>query len=1183
MLTPQNGIQVDKFYPPTDWQYSFPEGYTRLEYLEFTGTQYINTNYVPNNNVDISITTSFKNISGNVHTFIEGGNSWRNDEILICANQTSANGNGRLIGFKGTDSSFVTTNLPTSIPYANTKHTYEIKDYSFYIDKQLIFTFNTTNISTTNTMYIGAYHRNSGVGEYLIGNVYVCQIWDDGTLVRNFVPVKRNSDNKPGMYDLVNNVFYVNQGTGEFVMGPALYQNKTQIDIRQKNNLNFGERYKFNANNELTWANPDLYLSNENRETTRPYLQISNITVTTNYKFELNATNTINYGSSSGAIINTTSNNWAIFFNYINKIYYKFNSSSSTNSNLSFTKGKRTFITLDNTNIICNGNKATTAIGSATQSSTTLYIFRTTSGGTGASNDFIGKLYGFKIYENNTLLYNFVPVPAGLQIGDFTVPSNGMFDIVNQQFYGNQGTGSFKFGQTRDIKVIPPEDNTITLLYGVASDFSKYSLFGLLANVSSGTYDVYIDDVLYATTTKNTQTDIDFSALGSEYVPIGTCTTPESLVLHKIVVKPSTSGQTITLFRCARTSGISSRQYQGVLWGHLQLDNQINITNIFSYQYNYDYTNAQLTGFTAKNNYIITPSGGNYRIYGFVNNSKVTFIPKISNALFSQQAFYLCSRIKRIESDNIGALSPYVFSGCYALEQISRKNINLQIGLYNNAWVNIYKLKLFIAKNINYYDTGDNFITNAIALYPIKININPTGTKEIRMKGTSTYPMRGLRGLKVSNEAPFSGSSPQINVSYTGLDRDALVELFNSMPYNVGYTEVGTPTITDGVVSGFSDSNYLEIQQPFVLNSDTVAEIVFKINFDDDTGSVFLGHLNTYGIQMTRRSNEKKIQLFLGNNNSWSLINNATGTTILSNLIDYYIKVAFNKGNVKVLLSTDNINWSTEINRNITLSEEYTYIIDLGKGRANGQYLRGSIDLNSTYIKIKENNEWIPWFTGKAARASNPQINITATTGNNLTKVGTPTIDENGVASGFSASNYLKVQQTLDTSKPFEIKVKFQVNSYVNNHRTLFGVSSNGVFNFSIRSSGSSIANAIRLACGTSSSAFDICDISSSANSIETDKIYYAKAVYTGTQYELWTSEDNKNWTLVGSQASSSLINNGTPINLQIGNGHNDWYFNDGSIDLENTYIKVGNNYLMKGYLTDNDKAILTKKNWTLA
>ena len=55
-------------------------------------------------------------------------------------------------------------------------------------------------------------------------------------------------------------------------------------------------------------------------------------------------------------------------------------------------------------------------------------------------------IYSTKIYENDTLVRHFVPVPCGLQIGDFVVPSNGMWDIVEQKFYGNMGSGDFIYG-----------------------------------------------------------------------------------------------------------------------------------------------------------------------------------------------------------------------------------------------------------------------------------------------------------------------------------------------------------------------------------------------------------------------------------------------------------------------------------------------------------------------------------------------------------------------------------------------------------------------------------------------------------------------------------------------------------------------------------------------------------------
>lgn len=48
---------------------------------------------------------------------------------------------------------------------------------------------------------------------------YSLEIWDNGSKVRDMIPCYRKLDNVIGMYDLVNNVFYTNQGTGSFAKG----------------------------------------------------------------------------------------------------------------------------------------------------------------------------------------------------------------------------------------------------------------------------------------------------------------------------------------------------------------------------------------------------------------------------------------------------------------------------------------------------------------------------------------------------------------------------------------------------------------------------------------------------------------------------------------------------------------------------------------------------------------------------------------------------------------------------------------------------------------------------------------------------------------------------------------------------------------------------------------------------
>lgn len=90
---------------------------------------------------------------------------------------------------------------------------------------------NGTAISTTSidasqwsdsvgTIRLWSLNSTDSTYENATAKYYLCQIWEDNVLVRDFVPCYRKSDSEPGMYDLVSKTFYTNQGTGEFLVGP---------------------------------------------------------------------------------------------------------------------------------------------------------------------------------------------------------------------------------------------------------------------------------------------------------------------------------------------------------------------------------------------------------------------------------------------------------------------------------------------------------------------------------------------------------------------------------------------------------------------------------------------------------------------------------------------------------------------------------------------------------------------------------------------------------------------------------------------------------------------------------------------------------------------------------------------------------------------------------------------------
>lgn len=66
---------------------------------------------------------------------------------------------------------------------------------------------------------------------------------------------------------------------------------------------------------------------------------------------------------------------------------------------------------------------------------------------TSSNGSLEGKIYDYFCKRNGRPFVYIVPVPQGLKIGNFTVPSNGMYDMVEQKFYPNAGTGEFVYGK----------------------------------------------------------------------------------------------------------------------------------------------------------------------------------------------------------------------------------------------------------------------------------------------------------------------------------------------------------------------------------------------------------------------------------------------------------------------------------------------------------------------------------------------------------------------------------------------------------------------------------------------------------------------------------------------------------------------------------------------------------------
>ena len=187
---------------------SLPAGYTQVEYIQSTGTQYIGTNFEPNQDTRVTVDFMFDEW-GTGTTFLFGVQNSANTS-RYCLGVSSS---GTLRNDYGTQYTSVDI-IKKGVRYTADKN----KNVFTYSGSTMTWTQNAETFSNTMMpMRLFSRYYTSDYG-YLKGKIYNLKIYDNGTLVRNFVPA-RNSSNVLGMYDTVNNQFYTNLGTGTFVGG----------------------------------------------------------------------------------------------------------------------------------------------------------------------------------------------------------------------------------------------------------------------------------------------------------------------------------------------------------------------------------------------------------------------------------------------------------------------------------------------------------------------------------------------------------------------------------------------------------------------------------------------------------------------------------------------------------------------------------------------------------------------------------------------------------------------------------------------------------------------------------------------------------------------------------------------------------------------------------------------------
>jgi len=191
-----------------------PSTYQEVEYLKTTGSQYINTGYLPSRNVKID--TTFSAVSANTTLF--GASKDTNHRFNFFVNSNYA------IGYRLFSNTSSQSNTILTIT-SDTKHNivFDVKNKEFYFDGVKKATLVDANGADINyPIYIFSNNVAGNASTTLSGNLYGFKLFNNDILVRIMVPCYRKSDNVKGMYDLIENKFYTNAGTGTFGIGSEI-------------------------------------------------------------------------------------------------------------------------------------------------------------------------------------------------------------------------------------------------------------------------------------------------------------------------------------------------------------------------------------------------------------------------------------------------------------------------------------------------------------------------------------------------------------------------------------------------------------------------------------------------------------------------------------------------------------------------------------------------------------------------------------------------------------------------------------------------------------------------------------------------------------------------------------------------------------------------------------------------
>lgn len=408
--------------------------HTRLRYIKFTGTQYIDTGYKPNQKT--TITMKLLDASASADTWVPFGTGSSDTDVYFAVMRQASATNLELWYCKDYGTTYISnewidfrSNI-CSITVDNDRMlTCKLKYCNFDNGQVPIWTVKSSQTEIVGftagySLYLMACHGQNGAANISKGYIYSCQIWENDELVRNLIPVKR-SDGVICFYDKVNDTYYLNAGTGDLVAGPEQWynDNSTELIVNLQEDDMLRDYEVVNA----VIATTNSYIDTGFKPNNNTKVEIKFLTY-----LDSSATQAGIFGARTGYQSNafsvwTADNGYGWQDDYYNTTN-KWDTSTKT-------IGSIHTIIKDKNSLYADGELKGTTTATTFQCDYNMFIGGVNNGGSYASTwPFFGYIFYAKIWDNDTLIRDYVPVRQKDTI------VYGLYDKVNKEFYASAGS-----------------------------------------------------------------------------------------------------------------------------------------------------------------------------------------------------------------------------------------------------------------------------------------------------------------------------------------------------------------------------------------------------------------------------------------------------------------------------------------------------------------------------------------------------------------------------------------------------------------------------------------------------------------------------------------------------------------------------------------------------------------------